>query len=65
MMSRNAKPPSFYSIREIAEHLQVCDKTVRRWIESGDLVAHRIGRQWRIGATDLETFLKLRRVHKP
>jgi hypothetical protein len=30
MMSRNAKPPSFYSIREIAEHLQVCDKTVRR-----------------------------------
>lgn len=65
MMSRNPSPPSFYSIREIADHLLVCDKTVRRWIERGDLVAHRIGHQWRIAAADLETFLKLRRIQKP
>lgn len=52
---------AFYSIEDIAAHLAVSDKTVRRWIKSGDLIAHRIGRQWRISRTDLETFLKLRR----
>ena len=58
-------PPAFHSIQEIADCLQVCDKTVRRWIEAGDLVAHRFGRQWRISDDDLESFLKLRRMRKP
>ncbi len=52
---------AFYSIEDVASLFSVSDKTVRRWIKSGELVAHRIGRQWRISKTDLETFLKLRR----
>lgn len=49
------------TIGNVAEHCQVSEKTVRRWIKRGELVAYRLGRQWRIGRDDLEKFLKLRR----
>ncbi len=52
---------SFWTIPQIAAHCQVSTKTVRRWIVSGELVAHRLGRQWRISEKDLDTFLKIRR----
>lgn len=50
-----------HTIRQIAAICQVSEKTVRRWIERGELVAYRLGRQWRIAVPDLENFLKLRR----
>ena len=58
----NTDPPQrLLTIKDAAAVLQVSDKTVRRWIDAGDLVAHRIGRQWRVSQGDLETFIKLRR----
>ena len=33
----------FFTITEVAERLRVSTRTVRRWIEAGDLVAHRVG----------------------
>lgn len=49
---------TFYSVRETAEHLGVHEKTIRRWIASGLMPAHRLGRQWRIARADLERFLR-------
>ena len=41
-MTKFATPgPRFYTISVIAELLHVSPKTVRRWIERGDLHAHR------------------------
>jgi excisionase family DNA binding protein len=63
----SGKPPvttdidTYYPIAGVADALNVSTKTIYRWIESGELVAHKFGRQWRISKTDLETFLKLRR----
>lgn len=51
----------FRSISDVARHLQVSVKTVRRWIERGELIAYRFGRQLRIKPSDLELFTKLRR----
>ncbi len=50
------------TIAQTAEHLQVSTKSVRRWIESGELVAHRIGRQLRISWSDLQDFVRMRRI---
>ncbi len=36
--------PAFYSVTETAKLLKVCPRTVRRWIEKGDLKVHRFGR---------------------
>ena len=35
-------------------------RTVRRWIERGELPAHRLGRQLRISEKDLKIFLRER-----
>jgi excisionase family DNA binding protein len=51
----------FRSIREVARHLGVSVKTVRRWIQGGELTGHKFGRQWRIKPSDLEIFTKMRR----
>ena len=53
--------PALLTIKQTAKHMQVSTKTIRRWIKSGDLVAHRFGRQWRISKTDLQTFIRMRR----
>jgi excisionase family DNA binding protein len=50
------------SIRELAEFFGVSEKTVRRWIESGQLEAHRLGRQWRIAPEEIERFLATRKI---
>ena len=59
--SQTQRVERLLTIPQVAELLQVCPKTIRRWIERGELVAHRLGRQWRIAQNDLETFLKIRR----
>ena len=53
--------PELYSVTETAKLLKVNPKTVRRWIENGDLTVHRFGRQIRITEPDLVTFIRQHR----
>jgi len=53
--------PTIYTIPEVAEHLKVSPKTVRRWIAAGGLAAHRFGRQIRITGIDLVSFIAERK----
>ena len=53
--------PNLLTIEQTAKVLQVSSKTVRRWIDAGDLIAHRFGRQWRISETDLQSFIRMGR----
>lgn len=53
--------PRFHSIAAVADICGVSTKTVYRWIKAGELVAHRLGRLFRISAPDLDAFLKTRR----
>ena len=55
------KPSKFFTIKAVAELLDVAQRTVRRWIASGQLVAHRIGGVVRIAESDLQTFLATHR----
>ena len=61
MTSKAGDDGRFLSVGDVAETLQVSEKTVRRWIDLGELVAHRFGRQLRIAPEDFEVFVKLRR----
>ena len=49
------------TVDQVAEHLAVSTKTVRRWIIDGRLSVHRIGRQLRISEPDLQAFLAQQR----
>ena len=43
----------YYTVKQIAERWQCSEKTVRRLIERGDLIAHRLGGGHRISEADL------------
>jgi excisionase family DNA binding protein len=58
---RRHRDDRFFTIAEVAERLQVATRTVRRWIEAGDLVEHRLGGVVRIAESDLWAFLAVRR----
>lgn len=48
------------TIEDVADRCQVATKTVRRWIDDGELAAYKLGRQWRISDKDLKHFLRER-----
>lgn len=50
------------TIAQTAELLQVSDKTIRRHIAQGSLIAHRIGAQWRLAPRDVADYLRDTRV---
>jgi len=47
----------FFTIANVAESLRVSIRTVRRWIDTGQLVAHRFKGVLRIADEDLQAFL--------
>ena len=51
----------FYKVAEVAELLAVSTRSVRRWIDVGELLAHRFGRQVRLSEIDLKDFVARRR----
>jgi len=50
-------PPPLLTIDAVAERFGVDPRTVRRWIEQGDLTVVRIGSVVRITSDDLDRFI--------
>jgi excisionase family DNA binding protein len=48
----------FYKIAELASFLRVSRMTVYRLINSGELVALRVGRSYRISQADFDAYLE-------
>lgn len=46
------------TVAEVAKHYQVHFKTIQRWIREGKLPAFKVGRAYRIKASDLEALEK-------
>ena len=60
-MSKPLPTSKLFSIQQVADHCQVSTKSIRRWIDDGQLHAHRLGRQVRVAHDDLAAFLSARR----
>jgi excisionase family DNA binding protein len=60
-MTKPTRVPRMLAVADIAEVTRVSTRTVRRWIDSGDLRVHRLGRQVRVSEEDLAAFLNQRR----
>ena len=51
-------PDELLTIAQVADYLQVCDKTIRRMIKANQLTASKIGpRAWRIKKSDIDAYL--------
>jgi len=59
--SSSSKLHHLMTLEQVSERLQVSVKTVRRWIDAGDLVTHRFGRGLRVSEDDLQVFIRMRR----
>jgi len=53
---------NWLTTEEIAKDLKVNVNTVRRWIQSGELVALDIGGEYRISREDYEEFVQRRKT---
>ncbi len=53
---------TFFTLDEVASELHTSPRTLRDWVKRGRLPAYKVGREWRIEATDLEAFLAASRV---
>lgn len=51
----------FFTIRQVAQLIDVSIRSVRRWIASGELKTHRFGRSVRIAESDLNDFINRHR----
>ena len=52
------------TVQEVAKHLRVDEKTVRRWINRGELPAIDLGKGYRIYKSDLDAFIEKRRTKR-
>ncbi len=43
---------------QVAQHLQVNERTVTQWLRRGHLRGFKIGKEWRVSARDLDNFLE-------
>ncbi len=50
---------------QVAERLQITERTVYEWIRGGRLPALKLGRLWRIRQDELEAFLEGARAKAP
>lgn len=60
-MLKSPQLPRLLTVDDTAERLNVCTKTVRRWIARNELPVHRLGRGVRVAEDDLTVFLSKHR----
>lgn len=56
----NAEP--WIGTKEIAEHLGVTVVTVRKWIASGKIPCHRVGKLWKFQISEVNEWVKSGRI---
>jgi len=57
--------PELYTVQQVADHLGLHPRTVRRYVREGTLPARRVGRQYRVSAADLEAFTAAQATQRP
>ena len=62
--THNVEPEdlNFFTVKETADYLRLCEKQVRRAISSGELPAYQFGTALRIHKEDRGAYVKARRV---
>ena len=61
MKPKPNSPPRLLSMARVAELSNVSVRTVSRWIKTGELHAHKLGRQVRVSEEDFMYFIAARR----
>ena len=60
-MNALSRLPRLCSIKKVAQHCDVCTKTVERWISSRELPSYRLGGRVLVSEQDLLAYLQKHR----
>lgn len=52
-----AKTEKWLTVEQIAAHLQVSKETVYRWLDKSRIPAHKVGKQWRFLASEVDEWV--------
>ena len=52
------QPEPWVSLKEIAEHLQVSQDTVRRYIKNRGMPAHQVGRPYKFKISEIDEWVR-------
>lgn len=52
--------PKYFTHKQVAESLNVCEKTVREWAINGQLKGHKIANSWLFTADQVKSFVENR-----
>ncbi len=63
-LAKSADQVAFFTVKEAARHLHLCEKQVRRLIARGDLQAYRFGAALRIKRKDVEGYIAVSIVRR-
>ena len=55
----------FYTLRDIAEQMQIKERTVGRFVSCGELKASKVGGKWIVSAEKLKDFVDASTDSKP
>ena len=55
---KEALTHEWVTVAQAAAYMQVCTRTVHRWIQSKTLPANKTPAGWRIAAADIERFME-------
>lgn len=53
-----SKIDRWITVVDVAQHLGVAAITIYRWLEKGQIPAHRVGRQWRFNQAEIDEWVK-------
>lgn len=48
----------YYTVKEVSDLLQVSDKTIRDLINSKEIIAFKVGREWRMTQESLNDYIQ-------
>jgi len=54
----------FYTVKETARYLRLCEKQIRRLTERGELAAYRFGAAIRIKKKDVDEYVRRNAIYK-
>ena len=46
------------TVEQVAAHLQISKETIYRWLDREKIPAHRVGKQWRFLAPEIDEWVK-------
>ena len=61
-LRKTTMPERIYTLEEAAKWLGFHRNTLKKWIASGELVATRPGKEFRIRQSDLDDFLRRKQI---